>query len=113
MKGAHRRRAPYRPRLEFAIGLVALAVCGLGIGLVTADVLEKNSVPTVVLNSTTTTEPTTTTVTEPPKPTILSPTTQVIRPVVKKPDVKRHAPVASHSAPTTSSTSLAVGILTK
>ena len=32
---------PYHPRLEFAIGLLGLAICGLGIGLVTTDVLEK------------------------------------------------------------------------
>jgi hypothetical protein len=43
MKAQHRRRAPYRPRREFAIGILGLAICVLGIGLVMADVLEKTS----------------------------------------------------------------------
>jgi hypothetical protein len=78
VKGAHLRRGPYRPRLEFAIGLVALAVCGLGLGLVTADVLEKNPSPQISPSTTTTTiminssviepETTTTTVTTLPAP---------------------------------------------
>jgi hypothetical protein len=45
MKAQHRRRAPYHPRLELAIGLVGLAVCGLGIGLVMADLFDREPVP--------------------------------------------------------------------
>ena len=76
MKAQHRRPMPYHPRLEFVIGLLGLAICGLGVGLVTADVLEKRPTevrpqeptPTTMINSsaivpetTTTVEPTTTT----------------------------------------------------
>jgi hypothetical protein len=41
--------------LEFAIGIVALAVCGIGIGLVMADVFDTEPVPISVQASTTTT----------------------------------------------------------
>jgi hypothetical protein len=94
MKGAHLRRPPYRPRLEFAIGLLGLAICGLGIGLVMTDILNERPVPissqepttrTTMINSsviepettTTTVEPTTTT-TEP------RPVGRVPAPVLKK-----------------------------
>jgi hypothetical protein len=66
---------PYRPRLEFAIGLFGLAVCALGIGLVTADVLEKTpaevrphepTTTTTMINSSVIVPETTTTTTSTP-----------------------------------------------
>jgi hypothetical protein len=91
MKAQHRRRAPYRPRLEFAIGLLGLAICGLGIGLVTADVLEKTPAEVRPQEPTTTTtminssviEPETTTTVESTSTTIPRPVGRVPAPVLK------------------------------
>jgi hypothetical protein len=101
MKGAHLRRAPYRPRVEFAIGLFGLLICGIGIGRITADVLENNTAAIVPQERTTTTtviglaviEPEATTTTS----TTLAPTTQPPR--TGKQQIKAKVPVARHSAP--------------
>jgi hypothetical protein len=93
MKAQHRRHAPYRPRLEFAIGLLGLAICVIGVGLVTADVLEKNKAAVVPQEPTTTTttminssvtEPETTTTVEPTTTTVPRPVGRVPVPVLKK-----------------------------
>jgi hypothetical protein len=92
VKGQHLRRAPYRPRLEFAIGLFALAVCGLGIGLVMVYVLEKSPSASRIPPSTTTTtalinssviEPATTTTVAPTTTTTLTPVPRKGPPVFK------------------------------
>jgi CHAP domain len=102
MKALHRRRAPYRPRLEFAIGLLGLAVCGLGIGLVTADVLEEREVRISTQHSPTTTttmvinssviEPETTTTVAPTTTTAPRPVGRVPAPALKKIAVSVPAP---------------------
>jgi hypothetical protein len=61
--------------LEFAIGILALAVCGVGIGLVTADVLEKRQVPISTQEPTTTTTMINSLVLEPETTTTVAPTT--------------------------------------
>jgi hypothetical protein len=117
VKAQHRRPMPYRPRLEFAIGLVALAVCGLGIGLVMVDVLDKDearispqpptTTSTVMINSA---------VVEPETTTTLEPTTTVPRlagrgtpaPVIKK--VAAAAPVLSSTTTTTKAPTTALRI---
>lgn len=101
MKAQHRRRAPYRPRLEFAIALFGLLICGIGIGRITADVLENNTAAIVPQERTTTTtviglaviEPEATTTTS----TTLAPTTQPPRAAQQQ--IRAKAPVARHSAP--------------
>jgi len=90
MKGTHLRRAR-RPRLKLAIGLLGLAICGLGIGLVAADVLEKTPADVRPQEPTTTTminssviEPGTTTTVEPTTTTMPRPAGRVPAPVLKK-----------------------------
>jgi hypothetical protein len=75
MNGAHLRRAPYRPRLEFTIGLLGLAICALGIGLVTADVLDKTPAELRLQEPTTTTTMINSSVIEPETTTTVEPTT--------------------------------------
>jgi hypothetical protein len=91
MKAQHRRPMPYRPRLELAVGLFGLAICVLGIGLVTADVLEKTPAEVQPQEPTTTTminssviEPGTTTTVEPTTTTAPRPAGRVPAPVLKK-----------------------------
>jgi CHAP domain len=108
MKGAHLRRAPYRPHLEFAIGLVALAVCGVGIGLVMADVLEKRQVRISTPESATTTTMINSSVIEPEMTTVMPTTTTTTpRPVgrVPAPVLKK---VAAAPAPTSTTTTTEV-----
>jgi hypothetical protein len=101
MNAQHRRPMPYRPRLEFAIGLLGLLICGIGIGRITADVLEKDTAAIVPQERTTTTtvidlaviESETTTTTS----TALAPTTQPPR--AAKQQIRAKVPVARHSAP--------------
>jgi hypothetical protein len=109
MKAQHRRRAPYHPRLELAIGLLGLAVCVLGIGLVMADVMEKTRVEvrpqeptttTTMINSSVT-EPETTTTVEPTTTTTPRPVGRAPGPVIKK--VAATAPSASSTTTTTES----------
>jgi hypothetical protein len=100
MKAQHLRPAPYRPRLEFAIAFFGLLICGIGIGRITADVLENNTVSIVPQVRTTTTtvinsaaiEPETVTTS-----TVLPPTTQPPR--AAKQQIRAKVPVARHSAP--------------
>jgi hypothetical protein len=101
MKAQHLRRAPYRPRIEFAIALFGLVICGIGIGRITADVLANNTAAIVPQVRTTTTtvidlaviEPETTTTTS----TVLARTTQPLR--TAKQQIRAKVPVARHSAP--------------
>src|SRR5688572_7002999 len=89
MKGTHLRRAPYHPRLEFATGLLGLAICGLGIGLVMADVLEKRPVPISTQDPATTTTMINSSVIEPETTTTVEPTTTTVTP----PTSRKAAPV--------------------
>jgi hypothetical protein len=120
MKAQHRRRAPYHPRLELAIGLVGLAVCGLGIGLVMADLFDREPVPFFVHVPTTTTminssviEPETTTTVESTTTT----TTTVPRPVGRVSVLKRAvvtvAPPSSTTTTTTESPKTPLGVALK
>jgi hypothetical protein len=103
MKAQHRRPAPYRPRLEFAIALFGLLICGIGIGRITADVLENNTAAIVPQVRTTTTtvidlavimpETTTTTTTSTVLPRITQP------PRAAQQQIRAKVPVARHSAP--------------
>jgi hypothetical protein len=99
----------YHPRVEFVIGLLGLAICGLGIGLVTADVLEKPAVRISTEEPTTTTTminssvivPETTTTIEPASTTVPGPVGRVPAPVIKK----AAAMVANPSSTTTTTES--------
>src|SRR5829696_613527 len=75
MKGQHLRRAPYRPNVEFAIGLLGLAVCVLGIGLVMADVFDRPRVRISSQKPTTTTTVIALSVIEPETTTTVESTT--------------------------------------
>jgi hypothetical protein len=106
MKALHHRRSPYRPRLEFAIGILGLAVCGLGIGLVTADVLEERPVPISTQEPTTTTIMINSAVIEPETTTTVAPTTTTTmpRPVGRVPAPMPEKAVASVAAPSSTTT---------
>jgi hypothetical protein len=91
MKAQHRRPMPYHPRLELALGLLGVVICGLGIGLVTADFLENHRGAVMPQETTTTTminssviEPGTTTTVEPTTTTIPRPAGRVPAPMLKK-----------------------------
>jgi hypothetical protein len=107
MRAQHRRPAPYRPRLEFAIAILGLVICGIGLGRITADVLANNTAsivpntaPIVPQERTTTTSvidssmiaPETTTTT-----TVLARTTQPPR--TAKQQIRAKVPVARYSPP--------------
>jgi hypothetical protein len=94
--------------LEFAIGLLGLAICGLGIGLVTADVLEKTPAEVGPQQPTTTTTLLYSSVIEPETTTTVEPTTTTTTPLVprKAPPAFKYtvASVASPSSTTTTTT---------
>jgi hypothetical protein len=102
VKAQHLRRAPYRPRLEFAIGLFGLLICGIGIGRITADVLENNTAAIVPQERTTTTTVIDLAVIEPETTTT---TTSTVLPRITQPpraaeqQIRAKVPVARHSAP--------------
>lgn len=107
MKAQHRRRAPYRPRLELAIGLLGLAICVLGIGLVMADVMEKTRVELRPQESTTTTTMINSSIIEPETTTTVESTSTTIpRPVgrVPAPLLKKAAATDAYSSSTTTTT---------
>jgi hypothetical protein len=107
VKAQHLRRAPYRPRLELAIGLLGLAICGFGIGLVTADVLEKPPVEVRPQQPTTTTSLLYSSVIEPEPTTTVEPTTTTTAlPVPRKAaPVFRNAVATAPSSTTTTTES--------
>jgi hypothetical protein len=107
MKAQHLRRAPYRPRLELAIGILGLAICVLGIRLVTAGVLEKTPAEVRLQEPTTTTTMISSSVVEPETTTTVEPTaTTMPRPVgrLPAPVLKKTAATAAPSSSTTTTT---------
>jgi hypothetical protein len=117
MRAQHRRPMPYRPRLELAIGFLGMAIGGLGIGLVTADVIENHRAAVVPQEPTTTTTMINSSVIEPETTTTLAPTTTTMprlagrgtpAPVIK--NVAAAAPALSSPTSTTNPLTTALRI---
>jgi hypothetical protein len=105
VKAQHRRRAPYCPRLEFAIGLLALAVCGLGIGRITADVIENHRAAVIPREPTTTTTMIDSAIIEPETTTTVQPTTTTTTTVPRLAGRGSPAPVIKKAVATVASPS--------
>jgi hypothetical protein len=103
MKALDRRRAPYRPRLEFAIGLLGIVLFGIGIGFVAAgakpDARVSTPSPTTttatLINSSVIKPATTTTTTAQPAPT------RKLRPVSRPPQIGTAISIVSEATTTT------------